>query len=99
MNEEILREVADIFIGDDRDSIYDYKTGNELVRFFNHYFNKGDIYQAPFPSRWLYVVKHLQTLIQERKINQFFTLILSNHYIKYELKIDEVEAAKQAAKA
>lgn len=99
MNEEILREVADVFIGDDRDSIYDYKTGNELVRFFNHYFNKEDIYKTPFPSRWLYVAKHLQIMIQEKKINQFFTLILSNRYIKYELKIDEVNAAEQADKA
>ncbi|EGQ1283620.1 kinase, partial [Staphylococcus pseudintermedius] len=64
MDEEILREVADIFIGDDRNSIYNYKTGSELVKFFNHHFNKEDIYQAPFPSRWLYVVKTLQTLIQ-----------------------------------
>ncbi|GAB5817587.1 hypothetical protein JMUB7533_26690 [Staphylococcus aureus] len=49
MNEEILREVADIFIGDDRDSIYDYKTGNELVRFFNHYFNNCLLYTSPSP--------------------------------------------------
>lgn len=72
LDEEILREVADIFIGDDSESIYDYKTGNELVKFFNQHFNKEDIYQAPFPSRWLYVVKQLQTLIQERKVNKFF---------------------------
>lgn len=96
LDEEILREVADIFIGDDSESIYNYKTGNELVNFFNQHFNKEDIYQAPFPSRWLYVVKQLQTLIQERKVNKFFTLILSNHYIMYELRISEVNAAEKA---
>lgn len=56
----MLKTIANVFNGDDENSIYEYKTGSDLVRFFNQYFNRKDTYKNPFPSRWRYVVDILQ---------------------------------------
>lgn len=59
----MLKTIANVFNGDDENSIYEYKTGSDLVRFFNQYFNRKDTYKNPFPSRWRYVVDILLLLL------------------------------------
>lgn len=49
--DETYRQIANEFIGDVEDSLYSYKTGLDLVSFFNHYFNADDKYYRGFPSR------------------------------------------------
>ncbi|RIL72284.1 kinase [Staphylococcus devriesei] len=99
ISEDMLKTIASIFNGDDENSIYKYKTGAELVTFFNQYFNKEDIYQNPFPSRWRYIVNILQDLLQLKKLDEFFTLVLSNRYLQSELRVSEVEAIRKSNKA
>ncbi|WP_239705605.1 MULTISPECIES: hypothetical protein [unclassified Mammaliicoccus] len=84
ITEEMLKKIANVFNGDDENSIYEYKTGSDLVRFFNQYFNRKDTYKNPFPSRWRYVVDILQQLLQTKKLDEFFTVILSIRYIQTE---------------
>ena len=38
ISENSLKEIAHIFCGDIED-LYAYKTGSQLVAFFNHYYN------------------------------------------------------------
>lgn len=92
----MLKTIANVFNGDDENSIYEYKTGSDLVRFFNQYFNRKDIYKNPFPSRWRYVVDILQQLLQTKKLDEFFTVILSIRYIQTELHLSEVEAVQKS---
>lgn len=44
----MLKKIANVFNGDDENSIYEYKTGSDLVRFFNQYFNRKDTYKTLF---------------------------------------------------
>lgn len=96
ITEEMLKIIANVFNGDDENSIYEYKTGSDLVRFFNQYFNRKDTYKNPFPSRWRYVVDILQQLLQTKKLDEFFTVILSIRYIQTELHLSEVEAVHKS---
>ena len=80
----MLKKIANVFNGDDENSIYEYKIGSDLVRFFNQYFNRKETYKNPFPSRWRYVVDILQQLLQTKKLDEFFTVILSIRYIQTE---------------
>ena len=96
ITEEMLKKIANVFNGDDENSIYEYKTGSDLVRFFNQYFNRKDTYKNPFPSRWRYVVDILQQLLQTKKLDEFFTVILSIRYIQTELHLSEVEAVQKS---
>lgn len=95
MNENLLKEISEMFCGN-YGEYYDYKTGPELIRFFNQYYNKNDVYNNDFPSRWVYVYNNLVELINKNQINQFFTLILSKEYIIFEKKSNEVEAVKHS---
>lgn len=96
ITEVMLKTIANVFNGDDENSIYEYKTGSDLVRFFNQYFNRKDTYKNPFPSRWRYVVDILQQLLQTKKLDEFFTVILSIRYIQTELQLSEVEAVQKS---
>ncbi|HCW3604099.1 TPA: protein kinase domain-containing protein [Staphylococcus aureus] len=96
ITEVMLKTIANVFNGDDENSIYEYKTGSDLVRFFNQYFNRKDTYKNPFPSRWRYVVDILQQLLQTKKLDEFFTVILSIRYIQTELHLSEVEAVQKS---
>ncbi|ORN50047.1 kinase, partial [Staphylococcus aureus] len=49
-----------------------------------------------FPSRWRYVVDILQQLLQTKKLDEFFTVILSIRYIQTELHLSEVEAVQKS---
>lgn len=99
INEDILKTIANIFNGDDENSIYEYKTGAQLVEFFNKYFNRDDIYKSPFPSRWKYIVDILQQLLHRGELDEFFSIILRVRYIQVELHVNEVMAVQKSKDA
>jgi len=94
INDKFLREIANIFIGDE-DSYYQYKSGPKLVEFFNEEFNFSDTYRAGFPSRWKYVVDKIKILMNENKFNDFLNIILSNEYIMAELGVTKVDSIQK----
>ncbi|MDQ0340576.1 hypothetical protein J2S00_003400 [Caldalkalibacillus uzonensis] len=98
VSDEALRFISEVFIGD-RGDCYSYKTGGELVKFFNQNFGFEDIYQSGFPSRWWYVLDKLKELNERGQINDFFTLILSKRYLMKDKKINEIEALETREKA
>jgi eukaryotic-like serine/threonine-protein kinase len=98
VSDEALRFISEVFIGDVSDC-YSYKSGSQLVDFFNQNFGFKDIYQSGFPSRWRYVLDKLKELNNQGKIDEFFTLILSKRYLMKENKINEIEALEKRAKA
>ncbi len=92
LDSNALKEISNAFIGDS-ESWFEYKSGSELVTFFNQYFGAGDTYVQGFPTRWRYVHDHLVDLLNSNRIDKFFNIILSKEYVLSELKISEVEAA------
>ena len=95
INSRAIKEIANIFIGE-TEKYYNYKKGTELVEFFNDFFSSNDVYHSQFPSRWLYVHDKLTDLINENKIDSFFTLILSKEYFAIEQKISDIDALNQS---
>lgn len=73
--EKTYKQIADEFIGDNESPLYKYKSGPELVDFFNEYFNVKDYYGQDFPSRSYYVVEYLRALDSEGKLEEFFSII------------------------
>lgn len=78
--------------------LYTYKSGPQLVSFFNTHFNEQDSYGQGFPTRWRYVNDKLLDLSSRGTINLFFNLILSKQYILNERQISEVDALEHQQK-
>lgn len=95
LNSTVIRELSNVFIGDSG-VIYKYKTGPELVSFFNQYFSDSDVYQSPFPSRWVYVHDKLVNLKNNNKLDSFFTKVLNKEYFLIERKGSEFDSLIQA---
>ena len=55
LSDEVLKRISKIFIGDIPINIddviynYSYKTGAQLVDFFNNNFGSSDVYKSGFP--------------------------------------------------
>ncbi|MGN4750254.1 protein kinase domain-containing protein [Bacillus cereus group sp. MYBK220-1] len=92
ISDEILRNVADLFNGDTEDDFFKYKTGPQLVAFFNTHFGYDDSYGQGFPSRWYFTLDKLVDLINKKKIDTFLSLVLSKRYLMVEKQISEVNA-------
>lgn len=95
ISENSLQQISHIFCGD-TDGYYTYKSGPQLVRFFNQYYHTNDTYHQGFPSRWAYVYGKLVDLIQNNTIDTFFNTILSKAYLMSEQQLSQVEAAEKA---
>lgn len=91
INNNAVKDISNAFIGDSQD-LFNYKSGSDLVTFFNQYFGTSDTYGQGFPSRWVYVHDHLVKLFNSNKIDNFFNILLSKEYIISEFKISEVDA-------
>ncbi len=91
LDDNALKEISIAFIGDS-EGWFSYKTGPELVTFFNQRFGARDTYGQGFPSRWVYVHNHLVGLLNSNQIDKFFNIILNKEYALSEFKISEVEA-------
>lgn len=94
LSSDSLKEISNVFCGDTV-GFYTYKQGYKLVEFFNANFETKDIYHSGFPSRWVYVHDKLVDLINNQKIDSFFSIILSKSYIMKEQSLSEVEAAQK----
>lgn len=95
LDNNAITEISNIFIGD-TENWYEYKSGPQLVEFFNQYFNVNEVYSKGFPSRWAYVAEHLKSLDESQKIDKFFEIILSKEYILSDSKVTEVKAVEKS---
>jgi len=91
MNNDMIKKIANVFIGNE-DEIYEYKTGSQLIDFFNQYFGYNNTYNDGVPTRWTFVHDRLLELTN---IDDFFNIILSKEYCLLELKVTEVEAVEK----
>lgn len=95
IDENSLKQISHIFCGD-IEEYYVYKSGPQLVSFFNRYYNTNDTYRQGFPSRWAYVYDKLVELINHNEIDTFFDIVLSKEYLMSEQALSQVEAAEKA---
>lgn len=95
ISENTLKQISHIFCGD-TEEYYVYKSGSQLVSFFNNYYNANETYRQGFPSRWVYVYDKLIELINHNKIDSFFDVILSKEYLMSEQSLSNVEVAEKA---
>lgn len=91
LSENGIRMIGEIIIGDIPD-LYSYKTGSEIVGFFNSNFGFSDVYKSGFPSRWLYTVEKLKILWNANRFNDFLNVILSKRFVMVDNNLSEVEA-------
>ena len=94
ISDDSLKYIANVFIGDEGD-YYSYKSGPDLVRFFNDFMNTSDEYSQGFPSRWFYVITKFHSLIESNRFNSFLTTILSPTFIMSDSNCVEVEAIEK----
>lgn len=90
LSDKAYKKISVEFIGDEEDSLFNYKSGNHLVEFFNSYFNTNHTYGSGFPSRWHYVSENLKKLDEASRLSEFFAIILSKRYIlEFEERLNE----------
>ena len=94
ISDTILKRISEMFIGD-ISCFYSYKTGSQLVAFFNQYYGLKEVYASGFPSRWLYVQDKLKKMQAYNDLESFFSIILDRNYLMKDLGITEVEAAEK----
>jgi len=95
LEDNTYKRIAEEFIGDGSLRTYGYKSGGELVDFFNKYFNYSDTYGQGFPSRWYYVSEKIKSIGLEK----FFNTILRSKYLRVEesfLRENVEEAIREA---
>lgn len=97
INPDFYKRLATIFCGDEME-LFTYKSGPQLVSFFNTHFNAHDSYRQGFPTRWVYVNDKLLDFASKGIINSFFNLILSKQYLLTERQISEVDAIEHQQK-
>mgnify|MGYP001491001380 CR=1 FL=1 len=95
LSEESLKEISFVFCGD-TEGYYSYKSGSELVAFFNKYYSYNDMYGQGFPSRWRFVYNKILSFLNTNKFDNFLKLILGKKYIISELKCTEVESVAKS---
>ena len=95
ISEGTLKYISQVFCGDIA-GFYAYKSGPNLVSFFNSWFGYEDVYGQGFPSRWAYVYDKLIDLTNSGRIDSFFNIILGKSYLMGDLGITEVEAAEKS---
>lgn len=92
LSESSIKELAHIFCGDIGES-YTYKSGPQLVNFFNSRFSYSDVYGQGFPSRWAYVYEKIVEFLNHGRFDEFLDVILSKEYLMKEQGLGMVEAA------
>lgn len=92
MNQNCIEVISKEFCGDYEDSLYKYKTGPQLIEFFNSNFGFEDNYYRGFPTRWVYASSRIMDIQSKNLMNDFFSLIMSIEYQILEKNITPVEA-------
>lgn len=95
ISEGTLKYISQVFCGDIT-GFYAYKSGPNLVSFFNNWFGYNDVYGQGFPSRWAYVYDKLIELINGGRIDSFFNIVLGKSFLMSDLGITEVEAVEKS---
>ena len=96
LSDSTIKQISQMFCGD-IEGYYTYKTGPQLVSFFNTYYTVGDEYKSGFPSRWVYVYDKLVDLLNTNQFDGFLDIILSKAYLIREQKLTEVDAVNKAS--
>lgn len=97
ISENSITRISHLFCGDEGE-YYSYKTGPQLVSFFNQYFGSNDEYKSGFPSRWIYVYNKIVKLLNSNNVDAFFNIILRKDYLIRDCGITEVAAAELSEK-
>lgn len=95
LSDDTLRNIAKIFCGDIV-GYYSYKSGPQLVFFFNQHFGSSDSYGQGFPSRWAYVYDKLASLFNTDRFDLFLNIVLSKEYIMRDCQLSQVDSVKRA---
>lgn len=95
ISEKSIKHIAQLFCGDETEGCA-YKTGPQLVSFFNNHFDYSDVYGRGFPSRWAYVYDKIVDLYNNGRINRFFKIILGKQFLMQDLAITEVAAIEKS---
>lgn len=94
LSETGIRTIAEVLIGD-IPGYYSYKSGGNIVKFFNSNFGFTDVYGQGFPSRWIYTVEKLKILWNKNKFDDFLTLILTKRFVMVDNGLSEVKALQK----
>lgn len=97
LKESGLRVLSDILIGDVQ-GYYTYKSGSQIVKFFNENFEFTDKYGPGFPSRWAYALESFKRIFNVGQFDKLLNFMLSKQFIMRDLKITEIEALEQISK-
>lgn len=90
------RRIDDYFIGDDKNSLYRYRTGSKLVDLFVDRFGTPNIVAGP--SRWTLCEDTIDFMYQQGAIDNFFTTMLSVRNIGKELGESNTQICAQKRK-
>lgn len=96
LSDNTIKQIAQIFCGDTA-GYYTYKSGPQLVGFFNTYYSAGDEYGSGFPSRWAYVYEKLIGLLNTKQFDGFLDIILGKSYLVMEQNLTDVEAVNKSS--
>lgn len=91
LTDDSIIGISHLIIGDEGD-IYAYKSGSQIVKFFNGYFGYADTYGQGFPSRWIFAHDKLVDIFNHGKFSRFLNLILSKQFLTKDKGITEAEA-------
>lgn len=94
LSNKSLKEISLIFCGDTK-GYYNYKTGPQLVNFFNSYFDANDRYYQGFETRWKYVNTKLIEFINAGKFDLFLNHILAISYIMEDCNLLQIDAIER----
>ncbi len=88
ISQKTLAFLRDIITGDKK--LSSYKSGPELVRFFNS-LGFNDVYGQGFPSRWYYVETKLNDLNEQERISDVLEAYFSPiNFIEEEMKLNDL---------
>lgn len=88
ISEKTIEILAKIITGDSK--ISPYKTGPELVKFFNE-IGSNDVYETGFPSRWFYTEEKIREFNETPKLERVFTNLLDcRNFLLTKYKIETV---------
>ena len=94
MSPSTQKSIAEYFNGDDSASVYNYRSGSYLVEMYENRFGTPGLVAGS--SRWTLCVDTMDYLLENGRINEFFTIMLSLRNVSKELK--ETNQALCAAK-
>ncbi|MGF6991235.1 serine/threonine protein kinase [Lachnospiraceae bacterium PM6-15] len=95
ISQDTLTQISHIFCGDEK-GFFSYKSGPQLVTFFNTYFGQEDIYGQGFSSRWAYVYDKLVAMLNEDIFDEFLNLVFGREFLMRDMELTQVQVAEHA---